>query len=75
MNQFMIWTYITLQAMPGKVADRLRQDTGQTAAEYMGIIVIVGVILAAIAGSGIGGQISSGITRAITSVFSGAGRG
>jgi hypothetical protein len=35
-----------------------RGELGQTAAEYMGILLIVGAIIAAIAGSGVGGTIA-----------------
>ena len=36
---------------------RAQDDSGQTAAEYMGILLVVSVIIAALAGSGIGGWI------------------
>jgi hypothetical protein len=35
-----------------------REELGQTAAEYMGILLVVGVIIAAIAGSGVGDKIA-----------------
>ena len=39
--------------MPGRHGER-----GQTAAEYLGILLIVGVIIAALAGSGIGDRVT-----------------
>jgi hypothetical protein len=44
---------------------RLGDQRGQTTAEYMGLLVLVGAIIAAIAASGVGGAITAGIERAI----------
>jgi Flp pilus assembly pilin Flp len=38
-------------------ARRLRQDAGQTAAEYMGVLLVVSVIIAAVSQTGIGDTI------------------
>ncbi len=51
---------------------RGRGDRGQTAAEYMGIVVIVAIIIVAIATSGLGNTIATNITTKITEIF-GAG--
>jgi Flp pilus assembly pilin Flp len=66
----------TLQTLGLKVQDGLRsrrenREAGQTAAEYMGIIVIVAIIIAAIAGSGVGDTIAGDITKKIGSIFAG----
>lgn len=54
----------------GEAAARRRKDErGQTAAEYMGIIVIVAIIIAAIATSGIGTTLASNITTKIGQIF------
>jgi Flp pilus assembly pilin Flp len=53
------------------LADRAREDRGQTAAEYMGILLVVAVIIGAIATSGIGGKISGFIGTLIDSINSG----
>jgi len=58
-----------------RIRTRLTDDRGQTAAEYMGIIVVVAVILAAIAATGLGESISGYISDAIDNVFSDAGSG
>ncbi len=56
-----------------RIRTRLADDHGQTAAEYMGIIVVVAIILAAITASGIGEQISGYVGNAIDDVFNNAG--
>jgi Flp pilus assembly pilin Flp len=48
---------------------RGRGDRGQTAAEYMGIVVIVAIIIVAIATSGLGTTIAGNITTKITEIF------
>jgi Flp pilus assembly pilin Flp len=53
------------------LADRAREQRGQTAAEYMGILLVVAVIIGAIATSGIGGKISGLIGDMIDSISSG----
>lgn len=55
-----------------RLSERRRDDEGQTAAEYMGILVVVAVIIVAIAGSGIGSTIAGNITSKISEIF-GAG--
>ncbi|MCX4674619.1 hypothetical protein OG413_04655 [Streptomyces sp. NBC_01433] len=46
------------------------KDRGQTAFEYLGIILVVVAIIGAIAASGIGGKISSRIDGLVTSITS-----
>jgi Flp pilus assembly pilin Flp len=62
----------TLHVLGIKVGESVRRraqgDSGQTAAEYMGIIVIVALIIVAIKGSGLDATISGAITTAITSI-------
>ena len=38
---------------------RFRQDAGQTAAEYMGVLLVVSVIIAAVATTGVGNDIKT----------------
>jgi hypothetical protein len=63
----------TLQVLGVKFGQAVRRrangDSGQTAAEYMGIVVIVAIIIAAIATSGIGTTIASDITTKIGQIF------
>lgn len=51
--------------------DRARDEEGQTAAEYLGIVLVVSVIIAAIAGSGIGDQIVTKIGELIDKIAGG----
>jgi Flp pilus assembly pilin Flp len=64
-------TYMTalLQNAFYGARERLRDESGQTAAEYMGVIVLIAAILAAIAASGIGGKLTDLIEDAIQKVF------
>jgi Flp pilus assembly pilin Flp len=68
-------TYLTalLQNTLHGVRERLRDESGQTAAEYMGVIVLIAAILAAIAASGIGATLTEAIEGAIDKVFDSQG--
>jgi Flp pilus assembly pilin Flp len=63
----------TLRVLGVTVNDSIRRrvngESGQTAAEYMGIVVIVAIIIAAIAGSGVGTTFASDITTKIGEFF------
>ncbi len=56
-----------------RTGQRLRDESGQTAAEYMGVIVVIAAILAAVVGSGIGTKITGLIEDAVQKVFNEAG--
>ena len=43
----------------------MREQRGQTAAEYLGVLLLVAVIVAAIASSGIGSAIADGVGGAV----------
>ena len=49
---------VALDGVLAAVAERAREQRGQTAAEYMGILLVVAVIIGAVATSGIGDKIS-----------------
>ncbi len=66
-----IRTWVALSGAGHALAERAREQRGQTAAEYMGILLVVAVIIGAIATSGIGGKISGLIGSMIDSVSSG----
>jgi Flp pilus assembly pilin Flp len=53
------------------LAERGKDERGQTAAEYMGILLIVSVIIAALFGSGIGGWIVNGAEDLIQDIAKG----
>ncbi|MFZ3500017.1 Flp family type IVb pilin [Streptomyces sp. 5.8] len=52
--------------------NRVRQsgDEGQTAFEYLGIIVIIAAIIAAIVGSGLAANIANAISKVLTDITS-----
>ncbi|MEV7612472.1 hypothetical protein [Streptomyces sp. NPDC089799] len=52
---------------------RLGRDEGQTAFEYLGIIVVVVLIIGAIVGSGVAGMIATAITTAVGNITGGGG--
>ena len=67
-------TLQALQYLGWKIQERLHFDErGQTAAEYMGIIVIVAAIFAAIAGTNIDDTIARNISTKIGEIFGGGG--
>ena len=46
----------------------MRQERGQTAAEYMGVLLLVALIIGAIVSSGVGGAIADGAGRAVCAI-------
>jgi pilus assembly protein Flp/PilA len=50
-----------------------RGDRGQGAVEYVGIIILVGVIIAAVVGSGAGAAIANGLVTQVTRIVGGGG--
>lgn len=69
----MIQLYSTLHVLGVKFGESVRRrangDSGQTAAEYMGIIVVIAIIIAAIATSGIGSTLAGNIMTKIGEIF------
>ncbi|HET8615214.1 MAG TPA: hypothetical protein VFL94_06785 [Actinomycetales bacterium] len=61
----------SLTVLGARLTDRVRDDRGQTAAEYLGIIVIVAAIIAAISQTNLGQQIGSAIGSKITEIAGG----
>ncbi|MFD0268709.1 hypothetical protein ACFVGY_19385 [Streptomyces sp. NPDC127106] len=51
--------------------EKTGRDRGQTAFEYLGIILVVVVIIGAIVGTGIGQAITTKITGAVASITAG----
>jgi Flp pilus assembly pilin Flp len=62
------WANTAVSAIQKRYADK---DRGQTAFEYLGIVLVVVAIIGAIAASGIGGNISKRIDGLVTSITSG----
>ena len=63
--------YVFLQTLPSRALDRLHEDRGQTAAEYLGIIVVISVIIAALFGSDLGTVLTNNIRTTINNIFAG----
>ncbi len=51
-----------------RVATRAAEQRGQTAAEYLGIVVVVAAIIAAIVGAGLDDKIAKALSSAIDSI-------
>jgi len=51
------------------VRRRAKDDSGQTAAEYMGIIVVIAIIIAAIVSTDIGNDLAEKIQTKIGEIF------
>ena len=69
----MLAPFVFVQTLIALTVDRLqarvdRNERGQTAAEYLGIIVVVAAIVAAIVGSGIGAKILGAINNQIDKI-------
>ncbi|MFF4097904.1 hypothetical protein [Streptomyces sp. NPDC001903] len=61
----------TLARMRNRYGTNPAQDRGQTAFEYLGIILVVVVIIGAIVGTGIGQSITNKIKDQITAITAG----
>ncbi|MFF8266377.1 hypothetical protein ACF059_03180 [Streptomyces sp. NPDC016562] len=61
----------TLARLRKRYASTGARDRGQTAFEYLGIILVVVVIIGAIIGTGIGQAITTKITAAVASITAG----
>jgi Bacterial TSP3 repeat len=48
---------------------RLRAERGQTSAEYLGVILLIAAVLAAISATAVGDAIANGLDRAVCQVF------
>ncbi|MFE3369223.1 hypothetical protein ACFXOR_22630 [Streptomyces sp. NPDC059164] len=62
------WANTAVSALQKRYAAK---DRGQTAFEYLGIILVVVAIIGAIAAAGIGGNISDRIDGLVTAITSG----
>jgi hypothetical protein len=52
-----IEAYVGFESFVVGLAQRVRENRGQTAAEYMGVLLVVSVIIAAVANTKVGDQI------------------
>jgi hypothetical protein len=71
-----IEAFVGLQSFAKSLAERARQSDGQTAAEYMGVLLVVSVIIAGVATTGIGQQIVGKMSHLVDQISSGdSGKG
>jgi hypothetical protein len=52
-----IEAYVGIESFVTRLAERARENRGQTAAEYMGVLLVVSVIIAGVSQTKIGDQI------------------
>ena len=57
---------------PARGAPVMRSERGQTAAEYMGVLLLVAVIIGALISAGIGGQIAKAMNASVCKIADGA---
>ena len=66
----MLYLLCTLQTAGVKfVESRQHDDRGQTAAEYLGIVVVIAIIITALAKTKAGDEISKGISEKIAHIL------
>jgi Flp pilus assembly pilin Flp len=63
--------YSALESLGERMAERARENRGQTAAEYMGVLLVVSVIIAAVAQTGVGGTIARKLTSLVNLIAQG----
>jgi pilus assembly protein Flp/PilA len=57
----------------GERLTRRKDDAGQTAAEYVGILVVVGAIFAVVVAANLPNTVQTSLTTAISQIFGGGG--
>jgi len=57
MSQLSLEAYVRINTFVAGLLERARENRGQTAAEYMGVLLVVSVIIAGVAQTHIGDQI------------------
>jgi Flp pilus assembly pilin Flp len=68
--------YVGLEALVVGLAQRVRENRGQTAAEYMGVLLVVSVIIAAVANTKVGDQIVGKLKSLVDDIAGGnSGKG
>jgi hypothetical protein len=65
-----IATYVTMLTGAKGVVQRVKDPRGQTAAEYMGVLLLVAAIITAVMATGMAGKIRDAINDQIKSITS-----
>ena len=68
--------YVGFESFVLGLAQRVRENRGQTAAEYMGVLLVVSVIIAAVANTKVGDDIVKKLSSLVTDIAGGkSGKG
>ena len=76
MSELSLEAYVRIHTVVSGLLERARETRGQTAAEYMGVLLVVSVIIAGVSQTGIGDQIvekMKGLVNAIAAGEKGKG--
>ncbi len=66
-----IEAYVAVEGFVKDMVERIRDNRGQTAAEYMGVLLLVAAIISAVVLSPIGEDIRKAISAQITNISTG----
>jgi Flp pilus assembly pilin Flp len=67
-------TQNAVEDLSDRVANRLQEQRGQTAAEYLGVLVVIAVIIGVLATTDIGDKLKTLITGMIDKISAGNGK-
>jgi Flp pilus assembly pilin Flp len=67
-------TQNAVEDLTDRLAARLQQQRGQTAAEYLGVLVVIAVIIGVLATTDIGDKLKTLITGMIDKISAGNGK-
>ena len=71
-----IGLYVGMLSAIDALQERARENRGQTAAEYMGVLLVVSVIIAAVSATPIGSEIVTRLSTLVTNIGTGvSGKG
>jgi pilus assembly protein Flp/PilA len=67
----MIWSYVMLDDLASRTRRRMSDERGQTAAEYLGVIVMIVAIIAVLSKTDLGTKIGNAIGSQVDKLTSG----
>jgi hypothetical protein len=70
-RELAIRSWVALSGLAHSVAERAREQRGQTAAEYMGILLIVALIIGALVSLDVDGKIKTAVGDFINNIKNG----
>ncbi len=73
--ELQVRSFTAVKRMAHSAAERMKDEEGQTAAEYLGILLLVAAIILAITKLGIDSKIAGGVQKAVDSITGGGGGG